>query len=383
MEIRYIRKLMTSHMVIVQAEVPTQWEAQMIAHASMENVLFGECICEDGECNLWYDITGKRSLDTLIGEKELNYELLSQIFLAIYETVERLENILLRAEGLLLLPETIFWDYRGEQIVLCYYPGSAQQAEGEFVKLMEYLLARINHADERAVELAYEIYRQISAGEWNFRMLKGVLCMVYEQEELAEEDNTLLEMAGDEDEEEVEDELPQIKSGRDSRSEVLETVKTVFHKLCSILGFKPCLIQNKFRCNKKHEVCDSNAEKQFVFEPEIEVSPKSHPTVLLSEIGSRPEGIFRYEGKGQCEDIVITESECLIGSERICAGYIPSKTVSRRHARVTCTEGIYFIEDLNSSNGTYVGGQILNYKTKVSLQKNEIVIFADEKFRFI
>lgn len=46
-------------------------------------------------------------------------------------------------------------------------------------------------------------------------------------------------------------------------------------------------------------------------------------------------------------------------------------------------DDIYFLEDLNSSNGTYVGGEPLNYKTKMSLQKNEVVLFADEKFRFI
>ena len=43
----------------------------------------------------------------------------------------------------------------------------------------------------------------------------------------------------------------------------------------------------------------------------------------------------------------------------------------------------FFIEDLNSSNGTRVGGELLNYKTGMSLQKNEVVMFADEKFRFI
>ena len=73
----------------------------------------------------------------------------------------------------------------------------------------------------------------------------------------------------------------------------------------------------------------------------------------------------------------------MIGSEPGCDGYIPSTTVSRKHARITQKDGIYFIEDLNSSNGTNVGGELLNYKTKMSLQKNEVVVFADEKFRFI
>ncbi len=125
-------------------------------------------------------------------------------------------------------------------------------------------------------------------------------------------------------------------------------------------------------------------EEVFFFEPEEEEIPKStHPTVLLAELTRPPEGILRYEGKGPCKDLVIEGDSLVIGSGEDCGGYIPSTTVSRRHARVSKKEGIYFIEDLNSSNGTYVGGELLNYKTKMSLQKNEIVIFADEKFRFI
>lgn len=35
-----------------------------------------------------------------------------------------------------------------------------------------------------------------------------------------------------------------------------------------------------------------------------------------------------------------------------CDGVIPSGTVSRHHARITRKGEVYFIEDLNSSNGT-------------------------------
>ena len=130
---------------------------------------------------------------------------------------------------------------------------------------------------------------------------------------------------------------------------------------------------------------DREFDEAFVFEPEEEDIPQNtRPTVLLASISQKPQGILRYEGKESlCGDLQITGTSYVIGSERSCDGCIPSTTVSRRHARITVKEDIYFIEDLNSSNGTYVGGELLGYKNKVSLQKNEIVIFADEKFRFI
>ena len=44
---------------------------------------------------------------------------------------------------------------------------------------------------------------------------------------------------------------------------------------------------------------------------------------------------------------------------------------------------IYFIEDMNSSNGTKVEGEYLGYKTKISLKKNDVVEFANQRYRFI
>lgn len=110
---------------------------------------------------------------------------------------------------------------------------------------------------------------------------------------------------------------------------------------------------------------------------------QSRPTVLLSELTKTIEGILHYEGNGEVRDLRIENVPYVIGSDASCDGYIPSSTVSRVHARITRKEDIYFIEDLNSSNGTAVGGELLNYRTKMSLEKNEIVMFADEKFRFI
>src|SRR5262249_54245848 len=47
----------------------------------------------------------------------------------------------------------------------------------------------------------------------------------------------------------------------------------------------------------------------------------------------------------------------LIGRMPNAAIYLDSLAVSRQHARVVAAEGGFFVEDLGSSNGTYVNGQ--------------------------
>lgn len=415
MEIKYIRKLMSSHMVIAQETKLAAWEEKMIAHIKVEGILFAECVRENGQNYLWYDITGKQSLDTIVESTMLGHELLCKILLGLYEAVEHLEQFLLRAEGVLLVPECIFQDYRTEQIFFCYYPGRENSMAQSLTTLFEYLLARLDHGDERAVELAYGVYERISKGDISIREIKELIHIPYEQEESADgidaneayeyEEEVQMNESG-EPENPLETEPEDEKFGGIEKKELKKnspkknSLKRNSRKTNSLrekrLKIKwqtigkwdviSCFIRilSKRLYPKEADYQEEN-EDAFVFEPEEEVVQQNvRPTVLLSTISQKPQGILRYEGKEPlCSDLQVTGTSYVIGSERECDGCIPSSTVSRRHARITVKEDIYFIEDLNSSNGTYVGGEMLGYKNKVSLQKNEIVIFADEKFRFI
>ena len=60
MKIQYIRKLTASYMVLAQCEELQEWEKKMIAHAPRGNIVFAECVQENGEKYLWYNITGKQ-----------------------------------------------------------------------------------------------------------------------------------------------------------------------------------------------------------------------------------------------------------------------------------------------------------------------------------
>lgn len=421
MEIKYIRKLMSSHMVIAQEMKLAEWEEKMIAHTKMEGILFAECVRENGQNYLWYDITGKQSLDTIVESGRLGHELLCKILLGLYETVEYLERFLLRAEGVLLMPECIFLDYRSEQICFCYYPGREDSLAQSLVTLFEYLLERLDHGDERAVKLAYGVYEQISKGDISIREIKEYIHIPYEEEESVDEISVNPSYVYQREEELIESEKAEDTSQEELREEKSmeeewseprkkETIKTELMKKCSRKNgqskknvLKSIFLGTKGQSIKEYDIVSwltrnlskmlhmkqpahyEEPDDTFVFEPEEElVQQNVRPTVLLSTIAQKPQGILRYEGKeALCSDLQVTGSSYVIGSERNCDGCIPSTTVSRRHARITVKEDVYFIEDLNSSNGTYVGGEMLGYKHKVSLQKNEIVIFADEKFRFI
>lgn len=183
MKIQYIRKLTASYMVIAQCEELQEWEKKMIAHAPKGNIVFAECVQENGEKYLWYNITGKQALDAVLETETFSYDMLCNVLNGIYEAVQQLEGMLLPAQSILLSAESIFVDYRTRQISFCYYPGNPMSLPEAFRTFMEYLLTRLDHSDERAVKAAYDIYGQSSAGGVELKELKSLLLMPYEKDE--------------------------------------------------------------------------------------------------------------------------------------------------------------------------------------------------------
>ncbi|MFT7558881.1 MAG: pSer/pThr/pTyr-binding forkhead associated (FHA) protein [Flavobacteriales bacterium] len=73
------------------------------------------------------------------------------------------------------------------------------------------------------------------------------------------------------------------------------------------------------------------------------------------------------------------ESETLVGRETECTISLDSAHISRYHAKLVVTGNAAVIEDLRSSNGTYVNGKRINNKTRVSV--GDEIKFDDITFR--
>jgi DNA-binding winged helix-turn-helix (wHTH) protein len=67
------------------------------------------------------------------------------------------------------------------------------------------------------------------------------------------------------------------------------------------------------------------------------------------------EGVFRLVWGAR--EVALSEGRNEIGREEDCVISIDDPTVSRRHARVTVTDGEALLEDLGSKNGTWLRGR--------------------------
>lgn len=106
------------------------------------------------------------------------------------------------------------------------------------------------------------------------------------------------------------------------------------------------------------------------------------PTVYLGEEECL-EGVLQYRGTGDVEDICLNHFPFIVGSSDKADGMIARQGVSRMHARITREQEKYYIEDLNSMNGTWLNEELLEYRQKEQLNLHDTVRLGREEFTFV
>ena len=73
-----------------------------------------------------------------------------------------------------------------------------------------------------------------------------------------------------------------------------------------------------------------------------------------------------------------------IGKEKSYVDYFigDNSAISRSHANVISREGQYFITDTNSTNHTYVNGNMIQSNVEVQLADGDKIRLANEDFTF-
>ena len=81
---------------------------------------------------------------------------------------------------------------------------------------------------------------------------------------------------------------------------------------------------------------------------------------------------------------MILKSGFTIGKSKINADYTleNNSAISRAHCRIIQERGVNYLEDLNSTNGTYVDGIKVDPGDKVLLKNGARIRMGDEDFIF-
>lgn len=87
--------------------------------------------------------------------------------------------------------------------------------------------------------------------------------------------------------------------------------------------------------------------------------------------------------RGRDREYPIGRYPWIIGKEKEHVNMeIKEPSVSRIHARITCDEGNFFLEDLASTNGTYLNDLPLAPHEKIRIKRGDIILFGRSEFVF-
>ncbi len=377
MEIQYQRNLKNSYMVVIEPEQPLNMDGQlaekMMQRQDIRGLLSWVSMEHERDMTFWYRITGLQSLSDWLKHHTLSHELIERILSGLLALQEELPRYYLKPEHVLLHEEQIFLTTSGEQIYFCYEPLWRKEPILALQELMEHLLPQIDHSDAEAVRLGYGVYeksQEENADIWCYLMNEHI---GNPRKNQAQEWYACETAPVSLPEEPVTSEESKPRKKRIGKNlKVPEFMQEWMQSGTSIVQQLPF----RTRLAQKEPVA------VYSFEPEETPAVSENPTIYM---GSKKNAVGKllYQGIGQEGSFEITGDTFLLGSRNEQAdGHLISSEISRTHARITKTEGTYYIEDLNSRNGTFLNGELLSYKERYRIQPGDHVRFAGEEYVF-
>ena len=383
MNIQYQRNLKNSYMVVIEPGQPLNMDGQlaekMMQRQKIPGLLHWVTMEHEGDMTFWYQITGLQSLSDWLSHHALDHKLMGDLLSGLLALQEDLPRFYLKTEHILLQTEQIFLDTSGQKVAFCYEPLWKKDPRQSLRELMEQLLPQIDHADKEAVRLGYGLYEKCqeeNADVWHYVLEQNAGSVQIEQETGKEtgSEHTAAEQIAQEDS--SQEHINTLQIGR-----AQQIYRVIPEKIAEKLPVISALSWVQSLGKKKKEKLTS----VYLFEPEEKEETEeacANPTIYLGA-KETAEGRLLYRGAGEERSFVIEGDSFLLGGRNEQAdGQLRASGVSRSHARITREDDQYYIEDLNSRNGTYVNGKLLPYKQKCPVKPGDHLRFAREEYVF-
>ncbi|EGG81811.1 hypothetical protein HMPREF9477_01513 [Lachnospiraceae bacterium 2_1_46FAA] len=158
MESKYKRDCKHMYFILERQEFYEEdYQMKMMKENRIEGLLqvTGQGI--NGKSQYNYEISGKVSVKSIYEKMVIEKEELENFLRQFLNLLSQIENYLLNVNCILLEPEYIF--YEEGKYFFCYLPIEEEEFCYRFHCLTEYFVSKINHKEQEAILLAYELHK--------------------------------------------------------------------------------------------------------------------------------------------------------------------------------------------------------------------------------
>ena len=392
MNITFRKNLNHSYMVIekIPAFSENDFMVQMLLQNDIRTLLKFRYETVNGKTNLLYDISSRQVFQRQYEINKMTEENLKAFCYSVRNMVNALEEYLLDPNNIILKKECIFTDPEGKNYEFCYHPYYHGDIIVEFRELFHHILQIINYEDEKTVRLAYEIHGKLQSDNFTLadimETLNGDYSMSFPKiEKIETEEIDLMEEL-----ESLPEEIMPEKTFFERISDYLrgrnliDVLEDINNKELrqKIGGYGNAPIASSIRGRNNGIPLGQSIMEESVYPERPRLAVRG--TILLEDPKA---GVRKLVGKKTQQNQVfdVEPLPFTIGKlEGYADAVINVPAISRLHARIYAgdSNGTYQIEDLNSTNGTFVNEQQILPYTKVPLHEGDVIRLADEEFEF-
>lgn len=379
--ITFIHENTENYMMILWDEQKIEYGMQILQYNQVKGLLGLQYRMMDESLQLRYNISSKVSLADFLINKKIGKEYLRQIMNTLFETMEEMKEYLLDCNALLLEMKYIFVDMRSEAVHFCFVPFLTDTFDVSFRNLIQELLQYVDYDDREGTEYIYNLNTWCGQGNFDLLTLRNYIGDVAQN--------------GVEESEKMNEEQEWNLNNEDSLDELFyhedEKPHLDFHGFLHNLWDKLCCW-----CKRKNqenlvedlleEAClGENADKQTVVNEKEDFNSNTFEddgqTVYISDARKyiKRQLVELRTGTG----IFIEKYPFILGKIVQNVDYVISeKSISRMQAKLDFMDGKYFIQDLNSKNGTYVNEERINPFEIREIQIGDRIGLADIDYIF-
>ena len=350
--VEYVRSLNCNYERMPLERKPEEKKYQycILSRGGIKGLLLCDLRYINGNAYLYYDISSKQNVEQLYnGEgRSINREWMIDFLWSMRQIQQELERFLLDMRNLIWLPNQVFQDLETKAYSFLYIP--YYEGEATFGKFMDFLLEHLNYEDEGLVECVYHMNE-----EWERCGEDYLRNKIFEDAKELEK-NVDADMIRIEESEQPED-GKNVDAG-------MGKVRNVTEKkgLFGILEGKKNRskkIREDYRLSMQQEMQGYAVAEESVYgvEASIEEDEEYGKTIYIEEKELRGTEKFRLFSPDGSLLVTMEKSSLSIGKKKDEVDLaLEDNSVSRLHARILIEQGVAYLEDLNSTNGTYKNG---------------------------
>lgn len=386
------------------------YQVRMLVENELPYILSSAMICTDAEVWLSHNTKDCYGLQAYLQQKTMTGVRLKKILNQIMQQADALEAYLLDASDLVIRVEYLFVQKEKEEIRMLCVPGYQKPLKGQLALFLEYLMPRFAHEDREGELFLYECHRVLT-DEWSdmtdFLTLLNAGVDTDGKCRNQNEDKFMQKVySGEENAFAEEIIMPEQKTTRADIDSIFSKrfllyalaggaalaliIKYLFFDgttgtaIFGIVWLLTLIILAIMTARDKEDGQESESAMQeygrlvqgdeTVEEvPGKSVQDSRIPDVKLVPLTNGALEPFRIP-------MEMDKVSFTIGRDKASDYRVATTQISRVHVRLFCRPDGLYIEDQNSTNGTYINTKRIPAMTEQKLEKGDVVGLANEEF---